>query len=454
MELKNTLKQTQTLTPQQLQSIEILQMNGQELAEYLENQTLENPVLEIVHREAGRDGTEETLRKLEWLSAADRQNSAYYREDYEAASESDRQQDPADPRQEDLADYLKRQLDVMKLRPAVRAAAVFLAESLDSRGWLIDEPGDLARSMGVSKDTAKTALKVLQGLEPAGVGARDLAECLRLRLDRLEDAKEASYRIVDECLEWMAKKRYDRIAQKLGLGREETAAACEQILRLNPKPGNGFASREALQFVTPDLFVLMQDGQLQVLLNERGSELRVNDGYIPHFSGIEDKELREYLAERVHRANWLIQNVQQRRTTLLACGRSIVGRQAAFFRTEAGQLVPMSLADVAADVGVHESTVSRCVKGKYLQCRRGVYPLSAFFSRALPQGTNAQAAFTADAAMALLRRLIEAEDPDRPLSDRELSERMAEEGCALSRRTVAKYRDLLGIPGTAARRRR
>ena len=233
--------------------------------------------------------------------------------------------------------------------------------------------------------------------------------------------------------------------------------ACDLIRTLNPRPGGGFAARENLVYINPDLFVVNFPDHFELLTNDYFfPDLNISGYYCRMLKSTEDNEVKDYLMGKVRQAKWVVHSIEQRRSTLLRCAECILELQEEFFRRGPGHLKPMCLADIAQKVGVHESTVSRTVRDKYLQCASGVYPLSYFFSRSLGApaarpGTEENAS-SPDFAKALLKKLIGGEDKHKPLSDQKLCERMAREGCELSRRTVAKYRDELGIPSTTGRK--
>ena len=221
---------------------------------------------------------------------------------------------------------------------------------------------------------------------------------------------------------------------------------------MNPQPGTGFAARENLTYINPDIFVVSFHDHFELLTNDYFFPKLHLSGYYKDLMGeTEDQEVKEYLTDKVRQAKWVVRSIEQRRSTLMSCAECILDTQEAFFRKGPGHLVPMGLADVAAKLGVHESTVSRAIKDKYIQCSQGVYPLSYFFSRSLGPAQG-EAGATPDAAKALLKKLVAEEDKKKPLSDQKLCLLMAEQGCQLSRRTVAKYRDELGIPSTTGRK--
>ncbi|MBS6281487.1 MULTISPECIES: RNA polymerase factor sigma-54 [Intestinimonas] len=458
MELSMSMKQTQTLSPQMMQSMEILQMGSQELLEYIQDQVQENPVLEMEEKYGKGDDTAVLQRKLEWLESTDAQNRYYHQQDTE-----DDEKDPisnygtVDEREENLYLYVLSQLEVMDLEPELLPVGRFLVESLNQNGWLDESVEDLAEELGKPVEEVEKALAAVQSLEPAGVGARNLSECLVLQLQRRHEDSELAIRIARDYLDPLSKSRYGLIAKSLGVCQEEVRTACDLIRTLNPRPGGGFAARENLVYINPDLFVVNFPDHFELLTNDYFfPDLNISGYYCRMLKSTEDNEVKDYLMGKVRQAKWVVHSIEQRRSTLLRCAECILELQEEFFRRGPGHLKPMCLADIAQKVGVHESTVSRTVRDKYLQCASGVYPLSYFFSRSLGApaarpGTEENAS-SPDFAKALLKKLIGGEDKHKPLSDQKLCERMAREGCELSRRTVAKYRDELGIPSTTGRK--
>ena len=454
MELNLSQKQTQTLSPQMMQSMEILQMGSQELLEYIEEAVQENPVLEPEENYDKQDEFSVLRRKLEWLESTDPQNRYYHQQDTEEEDSPLKNYGTVEDEDENLYYYVLSQLRVLELEPQVMDAGVFLVESLNQNGWLDEPLEDLAADCGCSLAVMEQALAAVQSLEPAGVGARTLSECLKLQLVRRAPVDELAVRIVENYLDALSKSRYGLIARELKVTAEEVRASCDRIRALNPRPGTGFAARENLTYINPDIIVVSFPDHFELLSNDYYfPTLHISGYYTRLMKESDDGQVRDYLTDKMRQAKWMVKAIEQRRSTLMACAECILELQEAFFHKGPGHLVPLSLADVAGRIGVHESTVSRAVKDKYIQCSMGVYPLSYFFSRSLgASGAGGEEAASPDAAKALLKKLIAGEDKKKPLSDQKLCELMAAQGCTLSRRTVAKYRDELHIPSTAGRK--
>lgn len=450
MNLELSLKQSLKLSPQMLQSMEILQMSTLELNEYIQELVQENPAAELTEPADPGDESEELWRRLQSLADLDHQNRQYVTAD----------RDELDPLARvgtdgGLADtlllHLTRQLERSHAPTLVLRGAQFLAACLDEDGYLRDDVADLAQAAGLPAPVLEDGLALLQTLDPPGVGARDLSQCLALQLQRRGETGFA-LAIVQKHLERLARKQYHAIAQDLGISQEEVRQAEEEIQSLDPRPGSAFASREESHYLIPDLAVVETDQGLSVVCQDSYTPtLQLSGYYCSLQKQSADPEVKEYLTEKIKQAQFVIQAVEQRRSTLLDCAQAIVRRQEGFFLQPDGHLIPLRLSDVAQELSIHESTVSRAIREKYLQCARGVYPLSFFFSREVGgagEGTSAHQ------IKARLGQLVAEEDKDHPLSDQKLCQLLEGEGCTISRRTVAKYRDELGIPSASGRRLR
>lgn len=443
MELSLELKQAQKLSPQRIQSMAILQMGIQELQMHVEKELLENPTLEL-EQDLPQKERSELLQKMDWLVSSDRQNRWYHKEDtlnltdYIAASE-----------EENLYDHLRSQLNMESLPPRLGIAVDCVLSGLNGNGYLEESTEELSVRCGQNAEVVKRAEKIVRELEPAGVAARTLSECLMLQLERKNEFGLAMI-IAEEFLEEVAKDHYALIAQRTGATRAEVATACDQIRELEPRPGARFSPREAPGYIIPDVVVTEQNGALIVAPGDDFlPELKVSEYYRSMIKTTDDSEVKSYLEDRVKNATQLIKNIEQRRNTLLDCVRIIVVRQADFFTNGKGVLCPLTMQEVAKELDIHESTVSRAVKSKYIQCSRGAYPASYFFSRSVPAGDRK---ISTTEVKFEIRDLIEQEDSRKPLSDQNICDMLAKRKIVLSRRAVSKYREELGIASSAGRK--
>lgn len=451
MDLRLLNRQNVSLSPQMIQSGKVLQMGAQELLEYITEVIQENPVLEFPENRDWEPEFDRIRRKMEWMDSSDRQERYYRRQDGEFTPDPLANCQAPQDQGESLRAHLMAQLQGRKLPEKLRRAARGIVENLNDCGYLDEPLENLAGLLRMDREILARGLKLVQSLEPAGVGAESLEECLLLQLER-QDGEELAKKIVSGHLDALAKNRYAQIAKALGAEPQEVRKACAQIRRLNPKPGSGFSDCRDPRYITPDLLVRIFPDRLELIANDRFfPDIQISAYYRDLMYKTQDEDVKEYLTEKVQQAKWVIRSIQQRRSTLIRCAECILQLQEAFFRRGEGHLVPMRLGDVARILEVHESTVSRAVRNKYIQCVHGIYPMSCFFSRGLG-GEEDREEVSADGAKALLKKLIREEDKEKPASDQKLCGLMAEQGYPLSRRTVAKYREELGIPAAAVRK--
>ena len=505
------------LTPQLQQSIRLLQLSTQELSQEIEQMLDENPFLERSSDEAEReafglsqadmpaqrdDATADAAIISGAASAdtasAEGQNDAETAvlgeepgwegdgtteiapDDSEwggdaparqqgAAADDDTDATEWVHTQESLTEHLHRQALALRLSDVDRAALRFLIESLTEDGYLEDPIETLAQGLAGTDDPEQldelvhhftVALRLLQSLEPTGVGARNLAECLGLQLRALlqegaADAEtvQAALCICGQSLDLLARRDVRRLVQLCGCSEERTRAAMALITRLEPRPGRRFADVER-NAVVPDVLVTRsgRSGQnFVVQLNpEVMPKLRVHDVYAGALRGHRGGEGHQALQQRLQEARWFIKNIQQRFDTILRVSRAIVERQKNFFVHGELAMRPLVLRDIADELGLHESTISRVTTAKYMATPQGTFELKYFFGSGLGTDTGGNASSTA--VRALIKQFIAAESPAKPLSDSQLADMLKEQGIECARRTVAKYREALRIPTATLRK--
>jgi len=458
MDLKLQVKQTQTLSQRMIQSAEILQMTSQELNTYINELALENPVIDIVEPPTAEE-QRESIEQQEWLNSFNEENYYLYQrqnndDDYDFKSSWNINTDDG----ETLQDYLWSQLITENFTDQETEIIKFMLECLDNKGYLEESIETIASYFGTDTELVEDLLSDLQALDPSGVCARTLEECLKLQLERRNMLTPVLESIIDNCLEMVAKNQIPAIARKLRLSPTETAGYCQIIKSLNPKPGVSFSSRDQLRYIIPDVTIVKFKDHFDILLNESMyPTIELNSYYRQMNQNPESSELKEYLGNKIRQAEWVKQCVTQRGKTLMQVSRAILEHQEEFFTFGPAHLNPLRLADIAQELDIHESTVSRAVSKKYLQCSWGVYPMNFFFSRSVAvQGSGssekgAQSVTAADIKR-VLREIIEEENKKKPYSDRLLGEKLAERGISISRRTVAKYREEEGIADASGRK--
>ena len=485
MKLGMHLEQKQIISQQMIQTLKVLEMNVTELEAYLTRLSAENPVVELEPSEYRKEMEDLALarqaefeRKLEWLSSADRQNRTYYADD--APDQGlNAVQDPASSG-ETLAEHLHTQLLLKEYTARDFLILDFMARSLDSRGYFTEPLAIVTEHFSVTEDEAESLLRKLQELEPAGVGARDLKECLLLQLRRhsgdlifhfskdgtssaltaeelLESAKmtELAEQLVLHHLEDIARNHIDLIARKRGTTVPAVEAACSLIRRLNPKPGNAFSDGRALPYVRPDVIVIRREDapDFDVLVNDyQCPRLSVNSFYEALAQETDDPEAKKYLREKLAQIAQAKADLANRSSTLSRVAGLLVRLQSSFFLRGPGFRSPMVLSDLAGPLSLHESTVSRALKDKYLQCSWGVFPMNYFLNAAAVRKSAEEDGTGTDQVYRALQEVIDAEDKRKPLSDEKICAALADRGIQIARRTVNKYRKELGIPDKSGRK--
>jgi RNA polymerase sigma-54 factor len=457
------LKQKVTLSPQVYQGLNILAMPIAELELLVETEMLENPVLELdepldeqpeSEEERDAESQEEERAWDEWLD--------YY--DELDASES---RGPRDPNAESanteefvggivsFTDYLEDQVGLLGISEELAHAALAVIGSLDTDGFLHGSATEVARVTGVKPAVAEEAITLVQQLDPPGVAARDLSEALMIQADYLGIDSPLLERIVKEHLDDVAANHYRKISRTLRVNEADVRAVVEQLKSLNPRPAGAYSSGPAPGYVVPDVTVRRFDDEWLIISNNESiPTLKVNPSYRKMLrSGADtDDETKRYLKDKIRSAESFIKNIDRRKDTVSRITEIILGVQDEFFEDGKGLLRPLRLEDVAVELGVHLSTVSRGVTGKYMATPYGMFELKHFFSGGYRTRQGIDVASTS--IKQRLKEIVRDEDVVSPYSDQKLAELLSEEGVTVARRTVAKYREELGIEPSWARRRR
>ncbi len=455
MQQSAQMGQQQVLSPQMRQSLEILQATALELQQMVRQELEVNPVLEeevpedpeeaAEPEEEGADGKdgedgewESLLDDWQTFSAEGSQNG-----DTEAEVRRSHFLEGVAPAQT-LADALEKQLGRLALDPVQRRVATLLVGNLNEDGYLAATPEEVADEAGVETAEVVEMLHLLQTLDPPGVGAHDLSECLRLQLVRQGLGGSTAARVVENHLALLGRKNFAEIAAALHIPVTAVREAGAVIATLNPQPGRAFSGREA-PVLSPDVVIeKVGDDYVVSLVREHVPHLRISRTYrdlLGEAAGA--AEVRTYLREKIRGGKFLIRSIQQRQQTILAIAREIAARQRAFLEEGVSALAPLTMAQVAAAVGVHETTVSRAVAGKTVATPQGLFEMKSFFTGGYRAEDGASVSSTS--VKDVIAGLVRGEDPDRPLSDQQITGRLKADGLAVARRTVAKYREALGI---------
>ncbi len=481
--LEQKLVQKQVLAPRMIQSMEILQLPVLALQEKIEQEMNENPMLEIQEQD-GTETEESPREEPEVLADTEREfvvedekNNA---DDFERLLELDQQYpDTFDERPqrssgqieedserrmdalanvqsrpETLQDHLEHQLYELTIEPLVREWAERIISSLDSNGYLTTSLEDLlpADADDELREIAQEALHVVQSLEPAGVGARDLRECLLLQIDPSRMFYDELRTLICNHLEDLRDNRLPQIQKATGFSIERIQAAWSELRRLNPKPGSAY-NDDFVANVIPDLILdVDEDGRYVVRAEDRDiPQLRISNYYRERLSSpTATREEKEFIKRKLNAAQWLIDAIIQRQNTLSRVAQAIVDYQRDFIDNGPEYITPLKMQQIADQVGVHVTTVSRAVDDKYIQTPRGIFALKQFFAGGTV--TEAGEEVTWDQIRLRLQEVIDNEDKAKPLSDDDLVKKLKDEGLNVARRTVTKYRKKMGIPSSRQRR--
>lgn len=474
------------MNPRLYQAMDLLYMPMLDLQQHLKQELEVNPFLELA--ELDESPTEEPVETAETEPAEERDDEVDWEDilldgfqvgGARPMHENREIYQPVAVESKDLIDHLWDQLQMLDLDERQRFLAEEFVGNIGEDGYLQASLEDIVVGANARRtaelaatyegdgapapddpltqpftaDDAAHLLGVIQTLDPAGIGARDLRECLLLQLKQGNETDALTYKLVDEAFDDLIAHRWGDLAKRYGLEARAVQDAADELARLDPKPGLQYAGSDE-EYVMPDLIVEKIDGEYRVFLNDGGMpRLRMSRIY-QEIAADKKKfvgENREFITAKLNSANWLIQAIEQRRQTMLRVMQFIVDRQRDFFEKGIEQLRPLTLRDVADVVGMHESTISRVTSQKYVQAPRGVFPLKFFFSSSLGTTTGEDA--SSRAVKALIEKLVGEEDTASPLTDAAIVKDLKKRGIQIARRTVAKYRDQLGILPARMRRR-
>jgi RNA polymerase sigma-54 factor len=472
--LQLRLSQHLALTPQLQQSIRLLQLSSIELSQELEQMLQENPLLERGAEEdfvpTVPDGAASSSNEVETApepaaepaDTAETDFSSLESERWEKTASTSSDDDDTEytfqePDTPTLREHLLEQLRLMPLSERDFMLAALLVDTINDDGYLDQPLEEVAAMLPPEQEIEllelQTALKLVQHLDPIGVGAHDLAECLELQLlNQPEDTpyREAALGVVRGNLPLLASRDYAKLKKLLRCDDETLRGAQALITRMDPRPGAGFTRIEAEHYVQPEVVVKKIKGQwIASLNNDAVPKLRINRMYADILTRNRDSS-SQYLTSQMQEAKWFIKNIQQRFATILRVSQAIVDRQRNFFEHGDVAMRPMVLREIADELGLHESTISRVTTRKYMLTPSGVYELKYFFGSHV--ATESGGACSATAIRALIKQLVAAEEPRKPLSDNQIADILGQQGIVVARRTIAKYRESLQIPAASQRK--
>jgi RNA polymerase sigma-54 factor len=439
MDLKAGLWQQQTLklamTQELTQAIALLQYSAQELSAFLENKALENPLLQVENH---------TIQPINPLIDRNRRKHTNNTENdwiEQIASKS-----------VSIEDQLISQLTIHKYSSKQLRVIKYLIENLDVNGYLTSEPREISEQLSVPIELVEESIIIIQTLEPAGIGARNLQECLIIQVERENLEDDLALTILTHYFVPFAEKKWKQIAKELEVPLQKIQEVFDNIQQLNPRPGALLELGNA-SYIIPDAIVERVGDQFLVrLCDDIIPKISFNDNYYQKLNRTQDSQVGRFLQEKVQDYQWIMKSIEQRKETLTRVVSEIVEKQPLFFQKGKEYLEPMTMRDIASELEIHESTVSRAVKEKYVQTPIGTFSLKSFFTSTIQTVSDENT--SSSQVKNAISALIEAENKQRPFSDQEIVDKLkTSQGIVVSRRTIAKYRDQLGIPSSSKRKR-
>jgi RNA polymerase sigma-54 factor len=474
------LAQQLVMTPQLQQAIKLLQLSRLELQEMISKELQENPTLEEATAEEAESGDQakaelppeavvplaepvinrelsavDKIGTLDWQEYLDtHSNSIHGSLSAEAGGDDDSPPswENSLTKKTSLEDHLIWQLRLSKISEREESVGLYVVGNLDENGYLALSLEELCKATESNPEEVEAVIKRIQFFDPVGVASRDLRECLLVQLENLQLGDSLAAKIVAGYLNYLESKRYEKMARELAVSIDEIADAAHVIASLEPKPSRGF-EQEEVRTVLPDVFVEKIGDEYVIYLNDDGvPRLRVSSLYrrMAGQEGAEQEQARQYLQEKVRAATWLIKSIQQRQQTLYRVTQSIFKFQLEFLDHGVSHLKPMVLRDVAEDIHMHESTVSRATANKYVHTPQGLFELKFFFQSGLKSGNGEDVA--SESVKEKIRGIIASEDPRKPHSDQHIAALLSTDSIDIARRTVAKYREAMGILPSSKRR--
>ena len=453
----NLIQEQKLIMTQEMQmSIKLLQMSAFELGQYVSKEMQENPVLEEkeVQSLKGNNSDEKDYNNykeiIKYLEKDD-----YKEKNYGVNLEKEE----VSPfyyiaQEKSLKDYLVGQIGEITGRDEILHICKYMVENLDAKGYLAVSLSDICQEMNETSENSELALKILQSLEPQGIGARNLKECLKIQLYNMGIDDENIYKIIDNYLELLAENKYNDIAKELKVTASNVQKYGDIIKGLEPKPSRGFYTGETVKYIVPDAYINKLDGQYFISMNEDIlPKLNINSIYKEIIKNGEDAEAVEYVKEKLNGAMFLIRSIEQRKNTVYRVLEEILVVQKEYFDLGEAYLKPMTLKKIANNLEMHESTISRAIREKYVSARGGkIIRIKDLFVNGIASTSGGEDVSTSNIKKAI-KEMVDSENQSKPISDQTICNRLNIEGMNISRRTVAKYREELQIKSSSKRKR-
>jgi len=440
------------MTPELRQAIQVLQYNNLELREYITKQMETNPFLEIKENKK-EEVKDEKLKDedIDWKEMVEKYDDISYRS-YSKVAEQKQTFESYTSKKMSLKTHLLNQLGLSIKNDEDKKIGEYIIESLDKRGYLITPVEDIASETDNDIEKVEKVLKAIQNFDPVGIAARDLNECLKIQLKDKGIIDKKIYEVIDEHINNLACNRIQDISKKIDSSVKRVQEMCDIIKMLEPKPSRGFVlETDSIRYVTPDVTIKKVGNEYVILVNDSNvPSLHINSYYRKMLNKVKDKDTNKFLSDKFNSSMWLIKSIEQRRQTMYNVTASVLKFQRDFFDKGTKHLKPLVLKDVSEDIDVHESTVSRATNGKYVQTPRGLYELKYFFSSGVQKDGEG---VSSTSIKSTIKDIVDNENRKKPLSDQKIADKLKEKHIKISRRTVAKYRDEIGIPSSSIRRR-
>nr|WP_246578206.1 RNA polymerase factor sigma-54 [Clostridium frigoris] len=450
----NLVQEQKLIMTQEMQmSVKLLQMSAQELGQYVNKEMQENPVLEEKNIQNSKSDNYDVSDYKQIIKYLDK--DVYKTKNYSAKNDGDE----VSPfyyiaEEKSLKDYIKQQIGELAGESDVLNICKYMAESLDAKGYLAVSLQDICKELGVSNKKSEEALKVFQSLDPEGIGARNLRECLTIQLYNQGMDDEKICKIISDYLELLAENKYSEIARELKISIGEVQKYGDIIKNLEPKPSRGFYTGETVKYVVPDAYINKIDDEYFISMNEDVlPKLNINNLYKEIIKDEKDVEAVEYVKDKLNSAMFLIKSIEQRKNTVYRVLEEILEVQREYFDSGEEFLKPMTLKIIANNLEMHESTISRAIREKYVSINNGkVVKIKDFFTNGITSGIGGDDISTLNIKKNI-KEMVASEDTKKPMSDQNICNRLNIEGINISRRTVAKYREELEIKSSSKRKR-
>jgi len=449
--IKQTQVQVQKLTPQQILQANIMQLNNSLLEQRIIKELEENPTLEIIDDDENisdeklKDDSDES--EFDW-DELDSDSERFELQKSGSDSSTDfLVTNHVSPKT--LADRIKEQLVDINISDELMNIAHEIIGNIDDDGYFKIEPILIADRVGVSEDDVLNVLKIIQALEPKGIACRNLQECMMLQIDK--EKHPLAFNIIESCFDQFSKKSYEKICQKLSCSMDEIKMAIDQIKKINPKPGDGLPASEK-EFIIPDIIMEKRSEEWVAHMNDNSMyELQISSEYKKMLEDKNlDKSAAKFIRNKTQSANWFIDAINQRKQTMLKIISVIADKQTYIFKEEKQELIPMVLKDIAKELNIDVSTVSRATSGKYVQLPWGIFEIKDFFSESIKTSSGEEISNTV--VKNRIKEIISSEDKSSPLDDEAINDLLIKDGYVIARRTVSKYRNMMGIPKSKLRR--